>query len=439
MPLTPLNSAPEPSAAQVFRRIWLARYRSLEEARALASSAASGCPGELVALRVGLARLRLQAQSSALAPEYEALAERLSALGDRDGAVIARSFSLGTAHLGGNLAAAISRYEDLGPDISQISDALERHVAMGTSLFLYQTQGNLAAYMRQACLMLQLARSVGHAAMQAASECNVGIAFYLAGDEAQARQHLERALANPDLGRWIRFNAVAILAEILVSAGESERALPLLHTWSFPQGPRELDPQAVAHLHALGAEVFAARGETLLVQRYLLALQLMPAEQRSADLQSMVAVARAKHLQTLGRGRQALDSLAEAIALSRAMSGGDRALAARFWQMAADVAGDQGQWEQAYRYLRTARAVELKRREDAASVRRIHDQFQIDEGVRAAESARLDALTGIANRKALVAVGEGWLTRGMTPVAAKVNLRRFNAINQTLVLVAARS
>ena len=279
--------------------------------------------------------------------------------------------------------------------------------------------------------MLHLANEIGHDGMRSAANCNLGIAFFLAGDELQARTYLEEALAGTELGGWIRFSAVGILAEIHAAAHDVDKVLPLLRAWSFPERPQEFDTQAMVHFHALGAEIFARLGDAAQTAAFLRFLESMPLEQHAEQVRCTVGVARATHDQAEGRSAQARAALAEVMSLAM-LPRNDRALAPRFWSMAAEVAGALGDWEQAYRLLDRGRRLELERRQDITAVRRVAVQYQTDASARAVEAAQRDGLTGLGNRERLIAVGDAWLGRRLSPLVAALNLRRFNAINQAL-------
>lgn len=428
---------PPPSAlrrphTEAFRAVWLARYPSLTAAVQLAKAKLDAAgDDERLRLRMQLVLERLAPPSAGAAARYHALADRLQALDDRPGYLIAKSFAAGAEGFGGDTIAALAAYEQLGPEINLLTDPLEQHVAMGPSLALYQARGNLVAYMQQACRMLHLANEIDHSGMRSAAISNLGIAFFLAGDELQARTHLEEALASTELGGWIRFSAVGILAEIHAAAHDVDKVLPLLRSWSFPERPEELDPQALEHFHALGAEIFARLGDAAQTTAYLRFLASMPVEQRADQVRCTVAVARATHDLAEGRAGEARAGLEEAMSLAM-LPRNDRVLAPRFWSMAAEVASALGDWEQAYRLLDRGRRLELERRQDITAVRRVAAQYQTDARARAVEAAQRDALTGLGNRERLIAVGDAWFARRLAPLVAMLNVRRFNAINQAL-------
>lgn len=378
-----------------------------------------------------LLQSRLGPQSCDTAPRYLELADQLLAYGDRPGHVIARSFAAAAGCLDGDIAAAVASYELQIPEIDRLLDPLEQHVALGSALYIYQAAGNLVGYMRQACRMLHLANDIDHSGMRCAAISNLGIAFYLAGDDLQARGHLEESLASTDLGGWLRFGAVTILAEVYASAGDVDKVVPLLRVWSFPERRDEFDPAAMAYLHALGAEIFARRGQPRKTRAYLDFVDALPVAQQHGDLRCMLSVSRAMHHQSAGRIEQARAALAEAVSLAQSPSS-VRTLAPRFWWMAAEVASAQGEWEQAYRLLERHRRLELAKTQDIAAVRRVAAQYQTDASARAVEAAQRDRLTGLGNRERLVAVGDGWIARGLEPLVAMLNLRRFNAINEAL-------
>ncbi|MCE4553026.1 putative bifunctional diguanylate cyclase/phosphodiesterase [Roseateles cellulosilyticus] len=387
---------------------------------------------ERLVLRMQLVLQRLKPQSAASHEHYEALAQRLEELGDRPGSLIATSLALGVANFGGDVEAAVAAYERLTPAIHHIADPLEQHVAMAPSLFLYHAAGNAAAYMHQACRMLQLANEVSNDGMRSASLSNVGIAFFLSGDELQARHHLEQSLESTDVGGWTRFGAVTVLADLYASAGEMDKVLPLLKAWSFPRNPEELDISAMAHFHALGAEVCARLGEESRARDYLEVLDGVPQDRLSHGLRCMAGLSRALHHRAAGRPLEALEALDGALALVERLPGSDRALPSRFWWLAAELAEVQGEWERAYRLLQRARGLELGKKQQIAAVRRVAAQFQTDANARAVEAAQRDPLTGLGNRERLIHVGDGWILRRLTPLVAKLNVRRFNAINEAL-------
>lgn len=416
-----------------FREVWLARYASLAAAAELAERyLALAADDERLRLRMSLFLQRLAPQAAGACKRYSELAARMQALGDHAGYLIATSFALAAGCIGGDVAAALASYEQLSNHINRLEDPLEQHVAMGASLSLYQADGKLVAYMQQACRMLQLADEIDHSGMRSAAISNLGIAFFLAGDELQARHHLERSLASSELGGWLRFSAVAILAEIYASMGDTDKVLSLLEVWSFPDKPGELDGPALVHFHALGAETFARLGRLQETRAYLDFVESTPSEHHSHDVRCMLAAARAMHLQEQGRSPQAATAMSEALALAERMPGGGRTLTSRFWWMAAALAGTQGQWEQAYRLLERYRHLELEKKNDIAAVRRVAAQFQTDASARAVEAAQRDRLTGLGNRERLIAVGDGWIARGLAPMVTMLNVRRFKAINEAL-------
>lgn len=392
---------------------------------------AQAASNELLTLRMQLMQRRLEPQTPQAAPAYDALATRMRDLGDRAGYLIARSFALGAASLGGDVTAALTDYEALRADILRLDDPLEQHVAMGPALYLYQVRGNLVDYMQQACRMLHLANEVAHIGMRAAAITNLGIAFFLAGDELQARTHLEESLASDDLGRWIRFGAVTILCELYAAAGELDKALPLLQVWSFPERPQELDRQALTYFHALGAEVSARLGDLPRTQDYLRYLDALQAEPHSHEARCLVAMAQALHDRGETGAERSRAALADAVACMQ-RTGTEHLLPSRFWWMAAELAGALEQWEQAFRLLERHRQLTLAKKHDIAAVRRIAAQYQTDARTRAVEAAQRDLLTGLGNRERLVAVGDGWIGRGLAPLVAVLNLRRFNDINEAL-------
>lgn len=423
----------EPDAhAAAFRAVWLARYDTLRAAADLAAQTLARAAGnEPLQLRMQLMQQRLAPHTADAVERYHALAARMAALGDRSGSLIAKSFAAGAQAMNGDAAGALAAYEQLIPEIHRLPDPLEQHVAMGPSLALYQAGGNLAAYMQQTCRMLHLANEIDHSGMRSAAISNLGIAFFLAGDDLQARTHLEESLASTELGGWLRFGAVGILAEVYAAANEVDKVLPLLRAWSFPGQPDELDGLALAHFHALGAEVFARLGDGVQTQAYLDYLASMPAELRCEEVRCVIAVAQAKHDMADGRPEPARAALAEAVALAQ-LPRNDRLLAPRFWWQAAEVAAALGDWEQAYRLLERGRRLELERRHDLTAVRRVAAQYQTDDRARAVEAAQRDPLTGLGNRERLVAVGDAWIARHRAPLVAMLNVRRFNKINEAV-------
>ena len=213
MSLSSLSASPD-AHGLAFREVWLARYGSTSTAAALIEQHLADAAGnERLTLRMLLVQQRLGSLSPGAAQPYRALAERMSALGDVPGSLIAKSMALGAENFGGDVASALTAYEQLSADINSMQDPLEQHAAIGPSLLLYQAAGNLVGYMQQACRMLQLAQEIDHSGMRSAARSNLGIAFFLAGDELQARHHLEQAVASNELGGWVRFSAVALLAE----------------------------------------------------------------------------------------------------------------------------------------------------------------------------------------------------------------------------------
>lgn len=429
---SPLSASPDAYRA-AFRDVWLLRFGSLSGAAALVERQLAEAGGDQrLTLRMLLLQQRLGPQSSAAAEQYLLLAERMQDLGDLPGCLIAKSFALGTANFGGDVAVALAAYERLSADIARLQDPLEQHAALGPSLLLYQATGHLQAYMQQACRMLQLAQEIAHSGLRSAALCNLGIAFFLAGDELQARQHLEQAVASDELGGWVRFSAVALLAEIYASADEVDKVIPLLRIWSFPTHAAELDGATLAHFHALGAEIHAQLGQAQQARAYLDFVDARPAQQHSDDVRCQLALARAMVLQAEGRGTLAAAAAAEALGLVQTMPRSERTLAPRFWCRAAELAGAQGLWESAYRLLARHRALEQGKKQDIAAVRRVAAQFQSDASARALEAAQRDRLTGLGNRERLIAVGDGWIERGLAPQVAMLNVRRFNAINEAL-------
>jgi diguanylate cyclase (GGDEF)-like protein len=176
--------------------------------------------------------------------------------------------------------------------------------------------------------------------------------------------------------------------------------------------------------------VFAGLGDAVRTRQYLRYLEDMPSD-HSSDVRCLLAVVRAKQLQGEADEEGARRALAEAIAISRE-PGTDRLLPPRFWWMAAELSSVHGQWEQAFRLLEHHRRLDVERRHDVAAVRRIAAQYQTDASARAVEAAQRDQLTGLGNRERLVAVGDGWVKRGLAPLVAVLNLRRFNDINEAL-------
>ena len=394
-----LSASPDAHRA-AFREVWLLRFSSLGEAAALVGrQLAEAGDDERLTLRMLLLQQRLGPQSSAAAQQYRALAERMQALDDLPGSLIAQCFALGAENFGGDVASALAAYEGLSADINRLQDPLEQHAALGPSLLLYQATGNLQAYMQQACRMMQLAQEIAHSGMRSAALSNLGIAFFLAGDELQARQHLEQAVASNDLGGWVRFSAVAILAEIYASADEVDKVVPLLRIWSFPAHAAELDGPTLVHFHALGAEIHAHLGQSPQARAYLDFVDARPAQQHSHDVRCLLALARAMVHQAEGRGALAAAATAEALSLVQTMPRSERTLAPRFWSRAAELASAQGQWETAYRLLARHRALEQEKKQDIAAVRRVAAQFQTDASARALEAAQRDRLTGLGNRE----------------------------------------
>jgi diguanylate cyclase (GGDEF)-like protein len=418
---------------EVFRSVWLARYGSLRTATEMAERCLSQAAGnERVALRMRFVLQRLAPQSAEVLGQYADLADAMLALGDRAGYLIAQSYACGVENHGGDVATALALYERLMPDINRLEDPVERHAAMGPSLLLYQSVGNVVGYMQQACRMLQLANEVDHAGLRAASSMNVGVAYYLAGDDVQARSLIEEALAGSELGGWMRFSAVGILAELHASVGDVDKVLPLLNAWAFPERTDELYGPSLAHFHTLGAEIHARLGQTHKTRAYLEFLQTLPAAKPTLDSSCMLAVARALHEQAEGRIALAQQAFEQAMTLEQDTANSERVLTSRFWWMAAEVAGVLGRWEQAYRLLDRHRQLERERKHDIAAVRRVAAQFQDDANARAVEAAQRDRLTGLGNRERLIAVGDAWTSRGLRPLVAMLNVRRFNAINEAL-------
>lgn len=429
----PTSPAPVTAHAEAFRSVCLARYvsRSLSKQLAEHHLARAGDDERLV-LRMRLLLLRFGPRSPGQAPHYAELAERMRALGDNPGDVIARSYALLAQSEGCDAAASLVAYDRLAPEIDGLADPLERHVAMAVSLFLAQAAGHTVLYMQQACRLLHLAEEIGHAGLRSAALSNLGIAFYLAGDDLQARHHLEQSLECADLGGWLRFSAVALLAEVYVCAGELEKALPLIRAWALPQDGHALDGLAVAHFHALGAETYARLGHVSQAQACLDFLAAMPAESRVPELGCMLGVVRALLHQAAGDAAQAQAELADALAQAQHMPGGPHAVPPRFWNIAADVASAQSQWQRACEFLMRGRHSELTRRREGEAVRRAAVQWQTDASARAIEAAQRDPLTGLGNRERLIAVGDRWLAMQLAPVVVKLNVRRFNAINEAL-------
>lgn len=429
---SPLSASPD-AHGLAFREVWLARYGSTSTAAALIQQHLADAAGnERLTLRMLLVKQRLGSLTPGAAQPYRALAERMSALGDVPGSLIAKSMALGAENFGGDVASALTAYEQLSADINSMQDPLEQHAAIGPSLLLYQAAGNLVGYMQQACRMLQLAQEIDHSGMLSAARSNLGIAFFLAGDELQARHHLEQAVASNELGGWVRFSAVALLTEIYASAGDVDKAIPLLRIWSFPEKAAELDGQTLVHFHVLGAEIFAQLGQREEARAYLDFLEARPSDQFSHDIRCLLAMAHALYHHAEGRSAEAAAMAAEAMALVQAMPRSERTLAPRFWCRAADLASAQGQWEQAYRLLERYRRLEQEKKRDIAAVRRVAAQFQTDASARAIEAAQRDRLTGLGNRERLIAAGDGWIARGLSPRVAMLNVRRFNAINEAL-------
>lgn len=379
-----------------------------------------------------LVQQRLGALNPGASRPYRELADQMLALGDVPGSLIARSMALAAENFGGDVAAALAAYEQLVEAIDAMHDPLEQHAAMVPSLVLYQAAGQLVGYMQQACRLLQLAQEIDHSGMRSAALSNLGIAFFLAGDELQARQHLEQAVASNELGGWVRFGAVTILAEIYACAGEFERVMPLLRVWSFPEKAAELDRATLAHFHVLGAEVFASLGQVDEARAYLDFLKDRAEDQHSHDLLCLLAMARAMVHQAAGQTAEAASAIDAALAMVESMPRSDRTLAPRFWSRMAELASAQGHWEQAYRLIQRFRLIDQAKKRDMAAVRRVAAQFQTDASARAIETAQRDRLTGLGNRDRLIAVGDGWIARGLPPKVAMLNVRRFNAINQAL-------
>jgi len=379
-----------------------------------------------------LLQLRFEPQSGGVAQRYTALAERHQSVGDRAAAIIAKSFALVAENFGGDLAAAVAAYERLAPEISDLEDPMERYIAMGCSLLLYHAAAKPVPYMQHACRMLQLAEEIGHSGLQLASQSNVGIAFFLAGDDVQARHHLEQVVESMELVGWLRFSAVAVLAELYASSGDIEKALPLLEAWAFPAQASELDGPAVAHFHTLGAEVHARLGQPARTQAYLDFLASLPLEHRSLEVPCMLAVVQALHHQSIGQDARVQADLDHAVTRALQASDAELVLPARFWWLAAEVSSARGQWQQACQLQARARRLELDCKRDVAAVRRVAMQLQTDASARAIEAAQRDPLTGLANRERLITVGDRWLAQRMAPIVVKLNVRRFNAINEAL-------
>ncbi|MCV2366015.1 bifunctional diguanylate cyclase/phosphodiesterase [Paucibacter sp. DJ1R-11] len=387
---------------------------------------------ERLILRMQLVLLRLGSLNPGASQPYRELAARMLALGDRPGSLIARSIALAAETFGDDMAAALAAYEQLSDEILALQDPLEQHAAMGPSLLLYQAAGNLVGYMQQACRMLQLSQEIDHSGMRAAALNNLGIAFFLAGDELQAALHLEQALASNDLGGWVRFNAVTTLADIYVSAGDYEKVMPLLRKWSFPEKSTELDGPNLDYFHVLGAEVFACLGQVDEARAYLAFLAARPEAQRSHDVLCFLAMAQAMVHQAAGRGAEAVAATDEALTLVQTMPRSELTLVSRFWSRAAELSSAQGNWEQAYRLMQRHRLLDQAKKRDMAAVRKVAAQFQTDASTRAIEAAQRDRLTGLGNRERLIAVGDSWIARGLAPKVAMLNVQRFNAINQAL-------
>lgn len=418
---------------QAFREAVLCRFVSIRQSNELVEERlAQAGDDERLALRMRLLQHRFEPQVLGLLPAYVSLGERMLALGDRAGSVLARSFALFPQGRSGDAAAALAAYEALAPEIDGLADPLERHAAMAVSLILYQAAGNPVLYTRQACRMLQLANEIEHGGIRAAALSNVGIAFYLAGDELQARHHLEQSLESEQLGGWLRFSTVGILAEVYASVEDLHKAMALLQAWAFPQDWRELEGLAVAHFHVVGAEVHARLGQPEQARVYLDFLSSFPAELRVPQVQCMAALVRARLHQGAGEGALAQQALDEAQRIVQGLTGGASAAPMRFWAMAAELAAAQGLGQRAFEYLAMERRNELARRREGAAVRRAAVQWQIDASARAVEEAQRDPLTGLGNRERLVAVGDRWLAQGTAPIVVKLNVRRFNAINEAL-------
>jgi len=387
---------------------------------------------ERLILRMQLVQHRLGSLNPGASQPYRELAARMLALGDGPGSLIARSMALATENFGGDVAAALTAYEQLSDEIHGLQDPLEQHAAMGPSLVLYQAAGNLVGYMQQACRMLQLTQEIEHSGIRSAALSNLGIAFFLAGDELQARHHLEQAVASNELGGWVRFGAVTILAEIYASASDFEKVMPLLRMWSFPDKAAELDGPTLDHLHVLGAEVFASLGQVVEAHAYLDFLAARPSGQRSHDVLCLLAMAQAMVHQAAGRIGEAVAATTAALNMVQTMPRSERTLAPRFWSRAAELVSAQGDWEEAYRLMQRHRMLDQAKKRDMAAVRRVAAQFQTDASTRAIEAAQRDRLTGLGNRERLITVGDSWIARGLAPRVLMLNVRRFNAINQAL-------
>lgn len=411
----------------------MARYASLSAAAALAErylDAASG--DERLVLRMQLVLERSAPPAPGAGPRYARLAEALQQAGDASGAVIARSFALVADNFGGDFAAALAAHERLLPEIHDLDDPLERHAALGPSLFLLQASGNTVGYMLQACRLLQLAEEIDHSGLRSAGLSNVGIAYFLAGDEPQARHHLEQSLESEEFGGWLRFSAVAILAEVYLASGALDKAVPLLQAWALPRNLAELDGPAMAHFHVLGAEVYIRLGEAQRAQACLDFVAAMPASPLNLDAPCTLAAVRALLQQRAGKLDQARVHLDEALSQAQQMPGGGAALGPRFWRLAAEVAGALGQWQQACQLQDRAWQRDLHRKQDVLAVRRSTMQLLTDTSVQAVESAQRDSLTGMATRERLITVGERWLAQRKPLLVAQLNLRRFKRINEAL-------
>ena len=127
----PYPSAQRRPHAEAFREVWLARYPSLTAAAKLAQAKLDAAgDDERLRLRMQLVLQRLAPPSADAAARYHALADRMQALDDRPGYLIAKSFAAGAEGYLGDAAAALAAYEQLGPEIDLLPDPLEQHVAI---------------------------------------------------------------------------------------------------------------------------------------------------------------------------------------------------------------------------------------------------------------------------------------------------------------------
>lgn len=433
-------STPSPAGLHDARlsQVWLLRYTSVEAATArcqedLALALASG--DERLRWRSEMMLLRLRPVGTVPAPRYDEMARRLEVLGDRAGSLIARSLEIATAYYGGDVATAAQAYEALSPELALIPHAVERFMAMAPGLYLYQATGQFGSYMELACQLMRLASEVDHEGMRMSASANLGIAYYLAGDELQAREHLEESLSLGSASTtWARFGVVVTLVEIHVALGEYPKAQALLATWSFPPHLDELDLEALRMLHALGAEVYARLGHVAQAQRYLDYLGHLPDAQGSREYGCQLTLARALVQRAQGQPEAAQQLLRDVLRPGTPAEMVDELpLAGRYWHSYAELARDLGQWEQACRHLEHHRLLERATKHQTAQARRIAARFQAEVSRGAVEQAQRDQLTGLANRDRLRVVGDAWISRQQAnPVVVVMNLRRFNAINKAL-------